>query len=355
MVGSDAMNDLAAWLERLGLGRHAAVLAENDVDLDVLPHLTDDDLKELGLSLGHRRKLLTALQDEAPKRPEAAPDAEPETEEDAERRQLTVMFRDLAGSTELSQKLDPELLREVLRRYHEAVGGVVTAHRGHVAKLLGDGVLAYFGWPQAHEDQAKQAIRAALAATAAVGGIEGAGEKLAARAGIATGRVVIGDMIGAAVRERGAVAGETPRPAHAAMAGAVQWVASCGGGARVRRTNASTRACATGALPGGRVLSRRSPSTPSVMNRSCQRHTQVFDLPARRMISIVPQPDAVRRMIRARQTCFWRVFRPAMMSESRLWPAAETVIETSVRMTQTRTETAQRESQKRTLRFPLNQ
>jgi len=120
------------------------------------------------------------------------------------------MFCDLVGSTELSQKLDPEVLREVLRRYHEAVAGVVTAHQGHVAKLLGDGVLAYFGWPHAHEDQAEQAIHSALAATAAVGGIEGAGEKLAARAGIATGQVVIGDMMGAAVHERGAVAGETP-------------------------------------------------------------------------------------------------------------------------------------------------
>ncbi len=205
------MNDLEAWLEKLGLGQHAQVLAENDVDFDVLSHLTDADLKELGLSLGHRRKLLTALQDEAPKPPAPASTPAPvEAEEDAERRQLTVMFCDLVGSTELSQKLDPEELREVLRRYHEAVARVINAHQGHVAKLLGDGVLAYFGWPHAHEDQAEMAIRAALAAAAAVGGIEGAGEPLAARAGIATGQVVIGDMMGEAVQERGAVAGETP-------------------------------------------------------------------------------------------------------------------------------------------------
>ena len=200
------MNDLEAWLEKLGLGQHARVLAENDVDLDVVAHLSDDDLKELGLSLGHRRKLLAALHDEAPERP----DTSPGTEEDAERRQLTVMFCDLVGSTELSQKLDPEDLREVMRRYHDAVARTIAARQGHVAKLLGDGVLAYFGWPHAHEDQAEMAIRAALDAVAAVGGIEGAGESLAARAGIATGRVVIGDMIGAAGRERGAVAGETP-------------------------------------------------------------------------------------------------------------------------------------------------
>jgi class 3 adenylate cyclase/predicted ATPase len=215
-AGSDAMNDLKAWLERLGLGQHVQVLTENDVDLDVLPHLSDDDLKDLGLSLGHRRKLVAALSDEATvaetaAQPDPAPPyTDPETEGDAERRQLTVMFCDLVESTELSQKLDPEELREVLRCYHDTVARIITGHQGHVAKLLGDGVLAYFGWPHAYEDQAAQAIHAALAAAVAVGGIEGAGEPLAARAGIATGQVVIGDMMGGAVQERGAVAGETP-------------------------------------------------------------------------------------------------------------------------------------------------
>ncbi len=208
------MNDLQAWLEKLGLGQHAQVLAQNDIDLDVLPHLSDNDLKELGLSLGHRRKLLAGLRDEAPAPPAATkparPDRAPDFEGDAERRQLTVMFCDLVGSTELSQKLDPEELREVMRRYHDAVARIITAHRGHVAKLLGDGVLAFFGWPHAHEDQVEQAIHAALAAAAAVGRIEGAGEPLAARTGIATGQVVVGDMMGEAAQERGAVAGETP-------------------------------------------------------------------------------------------------------------------------------------------------
>ena len=133
------MNDLKAWLERLGLGQHVQVLTENDVDLDVLPHLSDDDLKDLGLSLGHRRKLVAALRDEATVAESAAssgpasPDTAPEPEGDAERRQLTVMFCDLVGSTELSQKLDPEELREVLRRYHDTVARIITDHQGHVA------------------------------------------------------------------------------------------------------------------------------------------------------------------------------------------------------------------------------
>jgi class 3 adenylate cyclase len=209
------MNDLKAWLEKLELGQYARVLAENDVDLDVLHHLSDDDLRELGLSLGHRRRLLAALH-EAP-RPAgtagsglAQPDSALEAEEDAERRQITVLFCDLVGSTALSQRIDPEELREVMRRYHDTVAGAVAAYDGHVAKLLGDGVLAYFGWPHAHEAQAEMAIRAALEAVAAVGGLEAAGAPLAARAAIATGPVVIGDMIGKTAHEHGAVVGATP-------------------------------------------------------------------------------------------------------------------------------------------------
>ncbi|HUF86710.1 MAG TPA: AAA family ATPase, partial [Thermohalobaculum sp.] len=211
---------MTAWLKRLGLDRYAGVLAENDVDLEVLPQLSDADLRELGLSLGHRRKLLTALR-EAPTVPapaEAAehtgrPEhAEPEAlaDEQAERRQLSILFCDLAGSTELSQRLDPEELRALIGRYHDAVARAVTAHGGHVAKLLGDGVLAYFGWPHAHEDDAERAVRAALACVAAVAEIEAAGAALAARAGIATGPVVIGDTSGESASEAAAVAGATP-------------------------------------------------------------------------------------------------------------------------------------------------
>jgi len=225
-------SELAVFLEALELGRYAGVLADNDVDLDVLPDLSDEDLRELGLSLGHRRKLLTALRQRSESPPDVAPslsagtvvgDASSTREDDAERRQLTVMFCDLVGSSQLSTQIDPEELREVLRRYHDAVTGAVVAQGGHVAKLLGDGVLAYFGWPSAHEDDADHAIRAALAAVAEVPGILAAGAPLAARAGIATGPVVIGDMMGETVRERGAVAGATPN-----LAARLQGVAAPG-------------------------------------------------------------------------------------------------------------------------------
>jgi class 3 adenylate cyclase/tetratricopeptide (TPR) repeat protein len=200
------MAELATWLEDRGLGQYADVMAANDVDLDVLSHLSDDDLKELGLSLGHRRILLTALRDQATDETHTSHDPDHQ----AERRQLTVMFCDLVGSTELSEQLDPEELRAVMGRYHDAVAASVSAHEGHVAKLLGDGVLAYFGWPQAHEDDAERSILAALAALSAVGKIEAAVGPMSARAGIATGPVVVGDMVGAVSQERGAVSGATP-------------------------------------------------------------------------------------------------------------------------------------------------
>jgi class 3 adenylate cyclase len=197
---------LAAWLEDLGLGRYADVLTANDVDLSVLPHLSDDDLKELGLSLGHRRMLLAALRGTSPDNTGVAP----KSGDQAERRQITVLFCDLIGATELSDRLDPEELREVLGRYHNSVASSVAAYDGHVAKLLGDGVLAYFGWPHAHEDDPERAIRAALEAVETVAGLEAAGKALAARAGIATGPVVVGDMVGAMTQERDAVTGATP-------------------------------------------------------------------------------------------------------------------------------------------------
>ena len=211
------MSDLLAWLESHGLGQLAEVFAANDVDLEVLPLLSDDDLKELGLSLGHRRRLQAALKEAQP--PKAAPP--PESGQEAERRQLTVLFCDLVGSTELSERLDPEALRDLLRRYHDAVTGAVAAFDGHVAKLLGDGVLAYFGWPQAGEDDAERAVRAALRALEEVGAIAVGEESLAARAGIATGPVVIGDMQGETAHERGSIAGATPNLA-ARLQGAAQ-------------------------------------------------------------------------------------------------------------------------------------
>ena len=218
------MTDLRKWLEEQGLSACAEVLEANDVDLDVLPQITDDDLKEIGLSLGNRRRLLAAASKRAQGNRKAPEAAQPETMGDsgegtrehappreAERRQVTVLFCDLAGSTELAQRLDPEKLHEVMRGYQDAVSGPITRFGGFVAKFLGDGVLAYFGWPQAYEDEAERAIHASFEALRAV---EHLGEvhalTLKARAGIATGSVIIGDITGQVAREAGGIIGETP-------------------------------------------------------------------------------------------------------------------------------------------------
>ena len=215
------------WLESLGLDQYADVFAANDVDTRALPYLSDDDLKELGVSLGHRRILLAAIAslgpDEAAQAPETTP-AGPPAIDDAERRQLTLMFCDLVGSTELSHRLDPEDLREVLRQYQNVVTNAVTRYEGYVARFLGDGVLAYFGWPQAYEDQAERAVRAALDAVIAVEGVTlDHGERLRARVGIATGQVVVGDLIGEVASDVEAVTGETPN-----LAARLQSIAEAG-------------------------------------------------------------------------------------------------------------------------------
>ena len=137
-------------------------------------------------------------------------DADPAVDS-AERRQLSVLFVDLVGSTALSARLDPEEMRQIVRRYQNAVAGEVARFDGYVAKFMGDGVLAYFGWPKAHEDEAERAVRAAMAAVAAVGELRtGDGEALAARAGIATGLVVVGGLIGEGAAQEAAVIGDTP-------------------------------------------------------------------------------------------------------------------------------------------------
>ena len=166
--------DIAQWLGRLGLGQYAPAFAENDIDIEVLPDLMDEDLERLGLSLGHMRKLQVAIKalsaDELPSRTAAppVPDAEPQPAE-AERRQLTVMFCDLVGSTALSGRLDPEDLREVLRAYREACHAVIDRFEGHIANYIGDGLLVYFGYPQAHEDDAARAVYAALGIVTEIG------------------------------------------------------------------------------------------------------------------------------------------------------------------------------------------
>ena len=205
------MADLKSFLDALGLGRYADVLAENDIDLDILPDLTDQDLAQLGLSLGHRRKLMAAAQRgiAAPAAPAPEPaQPPPQAASQAERRQVTVLFADLVGSTELSRRLDPEDLSRIVRQYQDACAGVIARFDGFLAKFMGDGVLAYFGFPQAHEDSTERAARAGLEIAAATRRI-GDGT-LAARIGIATGLVVVGEIIGSGAATEQTIIGETP-------------------------------------------------------------------------------------------------------------------------------------------------
>jgi class 3 adenylate cyclase len=206
--------DVGAWLRDLGLGRYERAFVDNHVDGDLLPGLTSDDLKELGVaSLGHRRRILAAiaaLTDQGTPDAAAGSPSPAAAEGGAELRQLTVMFVDLVGSTELSGRLDPEEMRELVRGYQNAVAGEVARFGGHLAQYLGDGALAYFGWPRAHEAAAERAARAGLAVAAAVAGLDGPdGAPLAARVGIATGPVVVGDLIGSGEAQVRAAVGET--------------------------------------------------------------------------------------------------------------------------------------------------
>ena len=204
-----------SWLEDLGLGRYAAVFAEQEITLDALWHLTDDDLKELGLPLGPRRIVSAAIADhltaDQPPPPPAAVSPAPAVVAEPERRQLAVMFCDLVGSTVLAQRLDPEDYRDVLRQFHDAVTEAIATYNGYIAQYLGDGVLAYFGWPQASENQAESAVWAGLAAIRAIEDLTaGDGVKLEARIGIASGLVIVGDLVGEMSRDPQTVTGETP-------------------------------------------------------------------------------------------------------------------------------------------------
>src|SRR5438874_8318215 len=191
--------DIAAWLQDLGLERYAPAFHDNEIDERVLPSLTAEDLKDLGVTLvGHRRRLLdaiAALGTAVPAAPLTAPAPGAPAQVDAERRQLTVMFCDLVGSTSLSTRFDPEDLRELIGAYHRAVAEIVAGFDGFIAKYMGDGVLIYFGYPQAHEDDAERAVRAGLAVIEAVGELP-ARQDLRVRLGIATGHAVGGDPIG---------------------------------------------------------------------------------------------------------------------------------------------------------------
>jgi class 3 adenylate cyclase len=206
--------DIAAWLRGLDLERYVEAFQANDIDAAVLRTLNADDLKELGVtSLGHRKKLLRAivgLSGAEAQPPTAAPTPHAPRSE-PERRQLSVMFVDLVGSTALAARLDPEDMAAVIRAYHGCCAEAVTRWGGHVAKYMGDGVLAYFGWPQAHEDEAERAVRTGLATVDAITRLDTpAGAPRAARVGIATGLVIVGELIGEGAAKEQTVVGETP-------------------------------------------------------------------------------------------------------------------------------------------------
>ena len=203
------MQEIADWLGRLGLVQYAQRFAENEIDVSVLPHLTDQDLKDIHIPLGHRRKILAAISE-----PAAAAQAAPEVSaasiprpDVAERRQVTVMFADLVGSTELSARMDPEDLRDVISTYQKCVTETVRRFDGFVAKYMGDGVLAYFGYPQAHD--AERAVRAGLDLIARLAQLK-APVVLQVRVGIATGLVVVGDLVGSGEAQERGIVGETP-------------------------------------------------------------------------------------------------------------------------------------------------
>jgi class 3 adenylate cyclase len=206
------MQQIADWLEKLGMSEYAGRFAENRIDFSVLRDLTDQDLKDLGVVLGDRRKILRAISElagAAPATSQVHAVTEQRPQDSAERRQVTVLFSDLVGSTALSTRMDPEDLREVISAYQKCVAETVQRFGGFVAKFMGDGVLVYFGYPEAHEDDAERAVRAGLELVAAVSGLK-THAALQTRVGIATGLVVVGDLIGSGASQEQAIVGETP-------------------------------------------------------------------------------------------------------------------------------------------------
>lgn len=203
---TDQPEDIAAWLGRIGLSEYIERFAQNRIDSSVLPDITDDDLKELGIVIGDRRKLLRAI-----KELDRSETPGPTVGSGAERRHLTVMFCDLVGSTALSTQLDPEDLREIIGSYHRCSASIIEQNGGFVAKYMGDGILAYFGYPQAHEHDAEHAVQAGLALVGAVPRLAVmGGASLSVRVGIAAGLVVVGDLLGSGEAQERGVVGETP-------------------------------------------------------------------------------------------------------------------------------------------------
>jgi class 3 adenylate cyclase len=205
--------EIGAWLRSLGLERYEPVFRENEINCEALPKLTAEDLKDLGVVLGgHRRRLLDAIAALGPLPTPPPLAGEGRVGAEAERRQLSVMFCDLVGSTALSARFDPEDLREIVGAYHRCVADTVARFAGFVAKYMGDGVLVYFGYPEAHEDDAERAVRAGLAVIDAVGRLA-TPEPLNVRLGVASGLVVVGDLIGSGAAQERGVVGETPNRA----------------------------------------------------------------------------------------------------------------------------------------------
>ena len=216
------MQQVTDWLDKLGMAEYAQRFAENRIDLSVLPHLTDQHLKELGVALGDRLKMLHAIGEltgASAAAPQSTTTTTPFAQDTAERRQLTVMFTDLVGSSALSTRLDPEDLRAVIGAYHKCVAETVARFNGFVAKYMGDGVLVYFGYPQAHEDDAERAVQAGLALIEAVGKLSSV-EPLQIRIGVGTGVVVVGDLVGSGEAQERGVVGETPNLAARLQAAA---------------------------------------------------------------------------------------------------------------------------------------
>jgi class 3 adenylate cyclase len=211
------MSEIRRWLETIGLGQYADAFETNEIGMDLLGQVDDQMLKDVGILIGgHRLRIRNAIAKLTPApvaevNLSATAPAHETTAASAERRQLTVMFCDLVGSTALSTKLDPEDLRSIISLYHRRCTELVERNGGFVAKYMGDGVLAYFGYPQAHEHDAERAVRAGLNLVEAVPKLAtSAGSPLQVRIGIATGVVVVGDLIGAGAAQEQAVVGETP-------------------------------------------------------------------------------------------------------------------------------------------------
>ena len=210
--------DVGTWLRSLGLGQYEPAFMENAIGSDVLPDLMEGDLEKLGIPLGDRKRLIKAIKTmlaDAPDTPITSGARANERDEQplaaAERRRLTVLICDLVGSTALSARLDPEDMCTVMDAFQAACAGIVKAYGGFLFDYRGDGILAYFGFPRAHEDDAERSVRAALAIIASVKQLDTpAGEPLAVRIGVATGLVVVGDIRGVSVLRQHAIVGETP-------------------------------------------------------------------------------------------------------------------------------------------------